>query len=75
MIVFFRLKSDHQRTSVVIATASVKKFEEAVVAAGLTPQKYEEVKVLFTRPVKYTDMNKGENWERIIRDKIEEIDR
>ncbi|CAC5360111.1 THNSL2 [Mytilus coruscus] len=69
------LKPDHKRTTVVIATASVKKFEEAVVAAGLTPQKYEEVEVLFSKPVKYTDMNKGENWELILRDKIEDIDK
>jgi hypothetical protein len=46
----FRLNSttrSKDTAKVVIATASVKKFEEAVLAAGLTPQKYQEVDILF----------------------------
>jgi saccharopine dehydrogenase-like NADP-dependent oxidoreductase len=73
----FRLNSttrSKDTAKVVIATASVKKFEEAVLAAGLTPQKYQEVDILFDKPVKYVDMNKGDNWELMLRNKIVEID-
>lgn len=64
----------NNRSKVIIATASVKKFEEAVLAAGLTPHSFQEVDSLFEKPVRYVDMNKGENWELMLRNKIEEID-
>ena len=46
-----------------------------MLAAGLTPQQYKEVNILFDKPVKYVDMEKGENWELILRNKIETIDK
>ncbi len=58
---------------VCIATASPAKFEEAVTAAGLTPQPTEKIKALFSMPTRYEDMEQGENWEQILKDKLEEI--
>jgi threonine synthase len=56
-----------------VATASPAKFEEAVASAGLIPQLTESVKALDTLPTKYVDMNKEDNWEQILRHKMEEI--
>lgn len=53
----------------------MKKFEEAVIASGLLPEKYKEVDILFEKPVRYVDMNKGENWELLLKQKIEKIDK
>ena len=56
-----------------VATASPAKFEEAVTSAGLTPQPTASVKALDGLPTKYTDMAKDDNWEEILRNKLEEI--
>ena len=58
-----------------LATASPAKFEEAVVSAGLTPQPTKSVKVLDSLPTKYRDMEKGEDWYKILRGTIEDIGR
>ncbi len=58
---------------VCIATASPAKFEEAVTAAGLTPQPTEKINALLSMPTRYEDMEQGENWEQILKDKLEEI--
>ncbi|KAJ8317394.1 hypothetical protein KUTeg_005298, partial [Tegillarca granosa] len=47
--------------SVIIATASVIKFEEALEAAGITVPTTDAVKSLLTKPTRYQDMNKGDN--------------
>ena len=59
---------------VCVATASSAKFEEAVTSAGLTPQPTAAIKALDTMPTKYVDLEKGQDWEQILRDIIESID-
>jgi len=56
-----------------LATASPAKFDEAVLAAGLIPQPTEEIKNLSNKNTRYFDLEKGEDWEKVIRAKIEEI--
>lgn len=56
-----------------IATASVAKFQEAVVAAGLPVLPDERVTLLETMATRYEDMENGQNWERMLRNKIEVI--
>ena len=58
---------------VILATASPAKFEEAVQSAGLTPQPTKEVTNLANKPVKYEEMLKGQDWEAMLRAKIDEI--
>ena len=58
---------------VCIATASPAKFEEAVQSAGLTPQPTESVKALDGMKTKYVDMEKGQDWDQILRNKIVSI--
>ena len=58
---------------VCIATASPAKFEEAVLEAGLTPQPTEAIRKLDSLPTRYIDMKKGQDWEKMLRDKIVEI--
>ena len=56
-----------------IATASAEKFEEAVLGAGLTPQPSDSIKWLDTKPTKYEEMKRGEDWEEMLREKIQSI--
>ena len=58
---------------VCIATASPTKFEEAVLSAGLTPLQSEAVTALGSKKTRYVDMEKEMDWDKILRDKIEEI--
>ena len=58
---------------VCLATASPAKFEEAVTAASLEPQPTESIKALFSKPVRYADMEKSEDWTQTLRDKLEDI--
>lgn len=58
---------------VCISTASVAKFSEAVKAAGLTVQADDRVKALETMETKYVDLEKNEDWELVLRQKIIEI--
>ncbi|KAK3599421.1 hypothetical protein CHS0354_036440 [Potamilus streckersoni] len=59
--------------SVCIATASAAKFPEATKAAGLTLSPSADVITLLSKPTRSEDMNKGENWEEMLRKKIEEV--
>lgn len=59
---------------VCIATASAAKFPEALRKAGLKPDLPPTIAQLFTLPVKYEWMKKGQNWEEMLRQKINEID-
>lgn len=58
---------------VIIATASVKKFQEAVLSAGLTPDDNAEVAALLARETKSQEMKKGDNWEEMLRKTVEMI--
>ena len=59
--------------SVVLATASVMKFEQAVSEAGVEFPEFEKVSGLMKMESRCLKMAKGENWETILRFKIEEI--
>ncbi|XP_013420134.1 threonine synthase-like 2 isoform X2 [Lingula anatina] len=67
------VNSDVIPKRVCIATASPAKFPEAVTLAGLTPQPTPEIAALETKPTRYIDMNKGEDWTGILKEKIKEI--
>ncbi|XP_062602967.1 threonine synthase-like 2 [Saccostrea cucullata] len=66
---------EDKKIRVVIATASVIKFEEALQSASIPYTRDPRVAKIFESKQKYKDMNKGEDWLQILRDKIEEIDR
>lgn len=53
-----------------IATASPAKFEEAVREAGLNPQPTEAIRRLDGMPTRFVHMRKGEDWEKMLREKI-----
>lgn len=58
---------------VCIATASPAKFPEAVREAQLDPEEPEEIQRLFGMETKFEWMRRDEDWEKILKDKIEEI--
>ncbi|XP_045189483.2 threonine synthase-like 2 [Mercenaria mercenaria] len=68
-----RKKNDMKTPRICIATASVAKFQEAVKAAGVPVQQDERVTALQNMDTKYEDMEKGEDWEKLLRKKIVEI--
>ena len=59
--------------TVVLATASVMKFEQAVSSAGVEFPEVEAVSRLMKMESRFIRMDKGSNWETILRFKIEEI--
>lgn len=61
------------KPSICIATASPLKFQEAVTFAGLQPLDTPRTRDLLSRPTFYTDMEVTDNWEKILRQKIEEM--
>ena len=69
----FLIFSPTSSQRVCIATASPAKFEEVVLSTGLTPQPTEGVKALAGMPTKYVDMMKGEDWDKVLREKIASI--
>uniref|UniRef100_UPI00398E759F threonine synthase-like 2 n=1 Tax=Pristiophorus japonicus TaxID=55135 RepID=UPI00398E759F len=56
-----------------LATASAAKFQEAVLKAGLTPEIPPEIRALETMETRCTAMRRGEDWEKMLYHKIEEI--
>lgn len=61
--------------TVCIATASPAKFPEAVKAAGIEMPLPPQLAQLLTSPTRYKEMKKGENWDQMLRDMIDEISR
>jgi phage shock protein A len=68
---FFRSNSTCPR--ICIATASVAKFQEAVKIAGVPVQNDDRVTALQNMETKYEDMEKGDDWGKILKNKIVEI--
>merc|ERR1719209_2423756 len=60
---------------VVLATAAPDKFPEAVEKAGVSPRKNPNIEKLFSMETRCGEMNQGDDWEKILREKIEEITR
>ena len=69
------LDRSQSQPTVCFASAHPAKFPEAVTAAGLEPQPTPYIKNLGTMPQRFTKMTKGQDWEKMLRDKITEISR
>merc|ERR1719367_1841618 len=61
------------RPSVVLATAAPDKFPEAVQKAGIQMKTNPEIEKLFSMETRSIPMKQGENWEQMLREKIESI--
>ena len=61
------------RPRVVIATASSAKFPEALEKSGVEVARSEEIERLLKAPVKFEKMDKGQDWTKMLREKIEDI--
>lgn len=59
--------------TVCVATASPAKFSEAVKAAGIEMPLPPQLAQLLASPTRYTEMKKGEDWDRILRNMINDI--
>lgn len=66
---------EEKKTRIIIATASVIKFEEALQSAAIPFTRDPRVSKLFESKQRYKDMNKEDNWLEMLQDKIEDIDR
>ena len=56
-----------------VATASPIKFREAIKAAGLQPIDTPRIQQLLAAPTHHVDMELTDNWEQILRQKIEQM--
>ena len=63
----------NEMVQIVLATASPDKFPEAVEKAEIVNKSNPEIEKLFTMETKSVPMNQGDDWEKMLRDKIEEI--
>ena len=58
---------------VILATASPDKFPEAVQKAEIVNKKNPEIEKLFGMETRSVPMQKGDDWEKMLRNKIAEI--
>jgi len=58
---------------VILATASPDKFPESVEKAGVSPNKNPNIEKLFGLETRSGAMKQGDDWEKMLREKIEEI--
>jgi len=58
---------------VILATASPDKFPESVEKAGVSPNKNPNIEKLFGLETRSGSMKQGDDWEKMLREKIEEI--
>jgi len=72
-VAYFYKSSSHDSKQIVLATASPDKFPEAVTKAGITPSFNPEIEKLYNMESKCPLMNKGDDWEKMLRLKIDEI--
>lgn len=73
--IFISSNPEEKKPRVIIATASVIKFEEALQSAAIPFTRDPRVSKLFESKQRYKDMNKEDNWLKVLQDKIEDIDR
>lgn len=66
---------EKKKARIIIATASVIKFEEALQSAAIPFTRDPRVSKLFESKQRYKDMNKEDNWLEMLQEKIEDIDR
>lgn len=73
--IFISSNPEEKKPRVIIATASVIKFEEALQSTAIPFTRDPRVSKLFESKQRYKDMNKEDNWLKVLQDKIEDIDR
>lgn len=73
--IFISSNPEEKKPRVIIATASVIKFEEALQSAAIPFTRDPRVAKLFESKQRYKDMHKEDNWLKLLQDKIEDIDR
>ena len=56
-----------------MATASPDKFPEAVEKAEIVNKKNEDIEKLFSMETRSVPMQQGDDWEKMLRHKIDEI--
>jgi len=66
-------KNSSNIPQIVLATAAPDKFPEAVIKAGIEPKSNPNIEKLFSMPTRCDLMNQGDDWEKMLRNKIEEI--
>jgi len=71
--VFYHYQKSTDKPQVVIATASPDKFPEVVTEAGIEIVKKPNIEKLFTLETRFETMDLGEDWEKILRKKIDAI--
>ena len=59
--------------TICIATASPAKFPEASETAGVPVAKTDDVTKLHSLPTRFTQMEVGQDWEAMLRERIEKI--
>uniref|UniRef100_H2YG53 Threonine synthase-like 2 n=1 Tax=Ciona savignyi TaxID=51511 RepID=H2YG53_CIOSA len=64
---------ESENPAVHLATASAAKFSEALTKAGIPLQRSPKIDVLEKKKSQYTMLAKGDNWKKILREKIVEI--
>ncbi|KAM8939011.1 threonine synthase-like 2 [Pelodytes ibericus] len=57
-----------------LAPASSAKFQDVILRAHLTPEIPQEIKALMEKETRSIPLNKGDDWEKCLREKIEAID-
>jgi len=62
-----------KKVSIVVATASPAKFPEAMAAAGLDPVVHPRIEQVMKLDTNYQDLEVGEDWNMVLKTKIEEI--
>ena len=74
---FYELKDvelqDDNVNYVCIATASPAKFPEAIEKSGLQPYYPPEIQALFELEEKFETMDQGQDWEKMLREKIVQV--
>ncbi|KAL4231318.1 Threonine synthase-like 2 [Mactra antiquata] len=63
-------RGDNNIPRICVATASVAKFQEAVKAAGLPALEDKRVTALENMKTKHDDFEKGQDWSKLLREKI-----
>ena len=73
LFLFCHLSRSPSHLSVCVATASPLKFREAIKAAGLQPIDIPRIQQLLSAPTHHVDMELSDNWEQMLRQKIEQM--
>ena len=70
-ISIYRCKEN--KLSAVLATASPLKFPEAISSSDVPAPTSEKIEAVLTSPVRHVDMEKGDDWTGIIKQKILDV--